>query len=126
VQIFRGLAYIHSVPGVCHRDIKPQNILVCWFYPRHVSVPDFLLVMFEWKIANLRLFLSYDRWILFPTKSRFVTLGVLKSWYVHAPLIGARNIIFFYLRFCIKLNVIKHHKLPRHKSRKFTIFCAVL
>jgi glycogen synthase kinase 3 beta len=28
-QIFRGLAYIHTVPGVCHRDIKPQNILVC-------------------------------------------------------------------------------------------------
>lgn len=28
-QIFRGLAYIHSVPGVCHRDVKPQNLLVC-------------------------------------------------------------------------------------------------
>ena len=28
VQIFRGLAYIHSVPGVCHRDVKPQNLLV--------------------------------------------------------------------------------------------------
>nr|QZA85754.1 glycogen synthase kinase 3-like protein [Eucalyptus grandis] len=27
-QIFQGLAYIHSVPGVCHRDVKPQNILV--------------------------------------------------------------------------------------------------
>ncbi|URE27066.1 shaggy-related protein kinase [Musa troglodytarum] len=27
-QIFRGLAYIHTVPGVCHRDVKPQNILV--------------------------------------------------------------------------------------------------
>ncbi|CAL5048178.1 unnamed protein product [Urochloa decumbens] len=27
-QIFRGLAYIHTAPGVCHRDIKPQNILV--------------------------------------------------------------------------------------------------
>ncbi|CAJ1938669.1 unnamed protein product [Sphenostylis stenocarpa] len=27
-QIFRGLAYIHTVPRVCHRDLKPQNILV--------------------------------------------------------------------------------------------------
>ncbi|VFQ75728.1 unnamed protein product [Cuscuta campestris] len=27
-QICRALNYIHSVVGVCHRDIKPQNILV--------------------------------------------------------------------------------------------------
>uniref|UniRef100_A0ACD5U6Y0 Uncharacterized protein n=1 Tax=Avena sativa TaxID=4498 RepID=A0ACD5U6Y0_AVESA len=26
-QVFRGLAYLHAV-GVCHRDVKPQNILV--------------------------------------------------------------------------------------------------
>lgn len=31
LQIFRGLAYIHNVHGVCHRDIKPQNLLVCCF-----------------------------------------------------------------------------------------------
>ncbi|CAH9145817.1 unnamed protein product [Cuscuta epithymum] len=27
-QICRGLNYIHNVLGVCHRDIKPQNLLV--------------------------------------------------------------------------------------------------
>ncbi|PHT76746.1 Shaggy-related protein kinase zeta [Capsicum annuum] len=27
-QIFRGLAYIHNVPRICHRDMKPQNLLV--------------------------------------------------------------------------------------------------
>jgi len=28
-QIFRALSYIHRCIGVCHRDIKPQNLLVC-------------------------------------------------------------------------------------------------
>lgn len=28
VQIFRALSYIHRCIGVCHRDIKPQNLLV--------------------------------------------------------------------------------------------------
>ncbi|KAL0920565.1 hypothetical protein M5K25_009708 [Dendrobium thyrsiflorum] len=27
-QICRALAYVHGVVGVCHRDIKPQNLLV--------------------------------------------------------------------------------------------------
>lgn len=29
LQICRALAYMHNCIGVCHRDIKPQNILVC-------------------------------------------------------------------------------------------------
>lgn len=28
LQIFRALSYIHRSIGVCHRDIKPQNLLV--------------------------------------------------------------------------------------------------
>ncbi|XP_009610982.1 shaggy-related protein kinase epsilon-like [Nicotiana tomentosiformis] len=27
-QLFRALNYMHNVTGVCHRDIKPQNLLV--------------------------------------------------------------------------------------------------
>ncbi|KAI3824496.1 hypothetical protein L1987_05956 [Smallanthus sonchifolius] len=27
-QIFRGLAYMHTVAGISHRDLKPQNVLV--------------------------------------------------------------------------------------------------
>lgn len=28
LQICRALAYIHNCIGICHRDIKPQNLLV--------------------------------------------------------------------------------------------------
>ncbi|KAI3804209.1 hypothetical protein L1987_25584 [Smallanthus sonchifolius] len=31
-QICRALNYIHSVIGVCHRDIKPQNLLSIVLY----------------------------------------------------------------------------------------------
>lgn len=32
VQICRALAYIHNGIGICHRDIKPQNLLVRYFF----------------------------------------------------------------------------------------------
>lgn len=31
MQICRALAYIHNCIGICHRDIKPQNLLVSIF-----------------------------------------------------------------------------------------------
>ncbi len=36
-QIFKGLSYIHSL-GICHRDIKPHNILVSG---KKVVIADF-------------------------------------------------------------------------------------
>ena len=57
-QIFRALSYIHRCIGVCHRDIKPQNLLVCsniCFYCDMVSpcwliilVPLFLYLHNKW------------------------------------------------------------------------------
>lgn len=38
-QIFRALSYIHRTIGVCHRDIKPQNLLV------YLSIPLTLLLI---------------------------------------------------------------------------------
>jgi hypothetical protein len=40
-QMCRALAYIHRVVGVCHRDIKPQNLLVS-------SLIHFFLWQSEW------------------------------------------------------------------------------
>lgn len=38
LQIFRALSYIHRCIGVCHRDIKPQNLLVCPLFYSHISI----------------------------------------------------------------------------------------
>jgi len=43
LQLFRGLAYIHTVPGVCHRDVKPQNVLVCVTWTRSCSFWDWVI-----------------------------------------------------------------------------------
>ncbi|MQL76288.1 hypothetical protein Taro_008679 [Colocasia esculenta] len=36
IRIFRALAYIHGTLGVCHRDIKTQNVLL------HFSLQEYL------------------------------------------------------------------------------------
>lgn len=36
VQICRALAYIHNCIGICHRDIKPQNLLVRLFFLKNL------------------------------------------------------------------------------------------
>ncbi|KAK4487089.1 hypothetical protein RD792_006404 [Penstemon davidsonii] len=76
-QLFRGLAYMHTVAGVCHRDVKPQNILVS---AANVSSP---LRLFS--AGSVGIFSRIEmipcvfcRLILLPTRSKFVTLEVLK------------------------------------------------
>lgn len=72
-QIFRGLAYIHTVPGVCHRDVKPQNLLVS---------PT---IWFSWLIRAVSsepILYAFRRLIPSPTKLSFVTLEVRKFLYV--------------------------------------------
>lgn len=38
---------MHSVAGVCHRDIKPQNILVSYFINTIIYKAVFLLLALE-------------------------------------------------------------------------------
>lgn len=58
--------------------------------------------------ADFLFLLLFDRWILFVTKSRFATSGVLKSWYVHALMITARNMIFLFQN--LRIETIKTQK----------------
>jgi serine/threonine protein kinase len=78
VQIFRGLAYIHTVPRVCHRDLKPQNLLVCFY-------------TVKWMLKDvscyLKSFLAVYRLILLLTRLSFVILEVQKCWYADLLLV---------------------------------------
>ena len=42
LQTLRTLAYIHNSISVCHRDIKPQNLLVRFLVPRFVRDLGFI------------------------------------------------------------------------------------
>ncbi|KAL4370806.1 hypothetical protein AHAS_Ahas06G0102600 [Arachis hypogaea] len=44
VSIFRALSYIHRCIGVCHRDIKPQNLLIDTLTSDIANMNDVLLV----------------------------------------------------------------------------------
>jgi hypothetical protein len=80
LQIFRALSYIHRCIGVCHRDIKPQNLLV-WplFYCAYALLQIFVLILLSGKYL-LNAFLC--RSIHTPTRLNYVTLEVQKFWYV--------------------------------------------
>ena len=107
LQIFRALSYIHRCIGVCHRDIKPQNLLVCilFFISSHwLYFPHFLfqfscfifMVMFgvakKWVISISDSgdsgLLENTNWaflcrsIHIPIRLNYVTSEVQKSWYV--------------------------------------------
>ncbi|THG12289.1 hypothetical protein TEA_001476 [Camellia sinensis var. sinensis] len=56
-QIFRALAYIHNGIGVCHRDIKPQNLLVrgepniSYICSRYYRAPELIFGATEYTTA---------------------------------------------------------------------------
>ena len=83
LQIFRALSYIHRCIGVCHRDIKPQNLLVCFLF--YLSGQKLLSSNpgDSWLLGSnylLKVFLC--RLIHILTRSKYATLEVQKSWYV--------------------------------------------
>ncbi|CAI0382028.1 unnamed protein product [Linum tenue] len=56
-QIFRALSYIHRTIGVCHRDIKPQNLLVkgepniAYICSRYYRAPELIFGATEYTTA---------------------------------------------------------------------------
>lgn len=56
MQICRALNYLHNVVGVCHRDIKPQNLLVrfpCSYLISMVKSGWLCLLLIPWYLSNL-------------------------------------------------------------------------
>lgn len=45
LQICRALAYIHNCIGICHRDIKPQNLLVRFFPKIDMLFDDYAFIL---------------------------------------------------------------------------------
>lgn len=39
-QVLRGMEYVHEA-GISHRDLKPDNILICQFDPIQIKISDF-------------------------------------------------------------------------------------
>ncbi|KAL7207742.1 hypothetical protein ACSBR1_029651 [Camellia fascicularis] len=57
VSICRALAYIHNCIGICHRDIKPQNLLVkgepnvSYICSRYYRAPELIFGATEYTTA---------------------------------------------------------------------------
>ncbi len=83
-QLFRSLAYIHSL-GICHRDIKPQNLLLD---PESaiLKLCDFGRFAYFWNLPHLSKqkkgswSKSENLW------SFFFNLEIFKSWHFFANL----------------------------------------
>jgi hypothetical protein len=52
LQIFRALSYIHRCIGVCHRDIKPQNLLVWLLFYCAYTLLQICVNTAGWKILT--------------------------------------------------------------------------
>ncbi|PQQ07483.1 shaggy-related protein kinase eta isoform X1 [Prunus yedoensis var. nudiflora] len=83
-QIFRGLAYIHAVPGVCHRDVKPQNL---WLIPSPIRLSFVTSEVQKFWSRGKQIYRTYV----------LVTIGLLNSSLVQQniqhPLISGENAV---------------------------------